>query len=144
MTEREESTSAFGALETTETLTKDQIEAKAHELLAQLTFDEKLGMLDGDRPFWSGMAFMAQGGYNQQVHVAGAVPRLGIPGIRFSDGPRGVVLPGATTFPVSMARGATWDVELEERVGDAMGRELRALDGNNFGGVCINVVRHPA
>ena len=51
---------------------------------------------------------------------------------------------GATTFPVSMARGATWDVALEERIGQAIGRELRALGGNLFGGVCINLLRHPA
>ena len=68
----------------------------------------------------------------------------GIRGIRFSDGPRGVVLEGATTFPVTMARGATWDPELEERIGDAIGRELRALGANLFGGVCINLLRHPA
>jgi beta-glucosidase len=76
--------------------------------------------------------------------VAGAVARLGIPGIRFVDGPRGIILKGATTFPVSMARGATWDADLETRIGDAIGKELRALGGNFFGGVCINLLRHPA
>ena len=30
------------------------------------------------------------------------------------------------------------------RVGDAIGREIRALGGNYFGGVCINLLRHPA
>jgi beta-glucosidase len=43
-----------------------------------------------------------------------------------------------------MARGASWDTDLEKRIGDAIGRELRALGGNHFGGVCINLVRHPA
>ena len=76
--------------------------------------------------------------------LAGAVPRLGIPGVRFSDGPRGVVMEGATTFPVSMARGATWDPDLEERIGDVIGRELRAMGANFFGGICINLMRHPA
>ena len=46
--------------------------------------------------------------------------------------------------PVSMARGATWAIALEERVGDAIGKELRAQGGNFFGGVCINLPRHPA
>jgi len=135
---------AFGALETSASLTPEQIEANARDLLARLTLDEKIWMMSGDPPFWSGLADMMGGGYSRHVHVAGAVPRLGIPGIRFSDGPRGVVLPGATTFPVSMARGASWDSDLEERVGDVIGRELRALGGNYFGGVCINLVRHPA
>ena len=136
--------SAFGALETSTAMTPDQIESRARELLAQLTLDEKIWMMSADPPFWSGFADMLGGGYSQHTWVAGAVPRLGIPGVRFSDGPRGVVMPGATTFPASMARGASWDADLEERVGDVIGRELRALGGNHFGGVCINLVRHPA
>ena len=43
-----------------------------------------------------------------------------------------------------MARGATWDVDLEERIGDAIGRELRAVGADLYGGVCVNVLRHPA
>jgi beta-glucosidase len=87
---------------------------------------------------------MMGGGYADHPWPAGVISRLGIPGIRFVDGPRGVVLDGATTFPVAMARGAAWDVDLEERVGDVIGTELRAGGGNLFGGVCINLLRHPA
>jgi beta-glucosidase len=101
-------------------------------------------MMAGDVPFWPGMADMMGGGYADHPWVAGAVPRLGIPGVRFADGPRGVIMDGGTTFPVSMGRGATFDPELEERVGDVIGRELRAMGGNFFGGVCINLLRHPA
>jgi beta-glucosidase len=43
-----------------------------------------------------------------------------------------------------MARGATWDRELEERVGTAIGLEARAQGANFFGGPCINLPRHPA
>ena len=136
---------AFGGLETAATLSAELIEARAKELLGQLTLDEKLGLMHGDTPFWPGLAeMMAPGGYASRPWVAGAVPRLGIPGIRFVDGPRGVILKGATTFPVSMARGASFDSGLEERIGDVIGRELRALGGNFFGGVCINLLRHPA
>ena len=76
--------------------------------------------------------------------VHGEIERLGLPGTRFVDGPRGCVAGHGTAFPVSMARGATWDVGLEEEVGDVIGREIRALGGNFFGGVCINLPRHPA
>jgi len=135
----------FGALDVSGGLDPDQVDARARALLDELSLDEKLGLMHGDLPFWEGLALMsAPGGYSSQCWVAGAVPRLGIPGIRFSDGPRGIVMEGATTFPVSMARGATWDAALEERVGDAIGRELRAFGGNLFGGVCINLLRHPA
>lgn len=135
---------AFGALETSDSLSAEQIDARARALLAQLTLAEKLNMMDGDPPFWPGMADMLGGGYSAHVWSAGSTPRLDIPGIRFSDGPRGIVMRGATTFPVSMARGAAWDVELEEQIGDVIGRELRAMGGNHFGGVCINLLRHPA
>lgn len=120
------------------------IESNARELLAQLTLDEKIGMMDGDLPFWGGMVEMMGGGYADHPWNAGVISRLGIAGIRFSDGPRGIVMSGATTFPVSMARGAAWDPVLEERVGEVIGRELRAMGGTFFGGVCINLPRHPA
>ena len=114
------------------------------ELLAQLTPAEKLGLLDGDIPFWDGIADMNVNGYNRTPIPMGRVERLGIPGLLFSDGPRGVVMGRSTAFPVSMARGATWDRELEERVGTAIGLEGRAQGANFFGGVCINLPRHPA
>ncbi|WP_314507451.1 glycoside hydrolase family 3 C-terminal domain-containing protein [uncultured Microbacterium sp.] len=120
-----------------------EIAEQTELLLAQLTPDEKLWLLDGDVEFWAGIAEMSVG-YNLRPIVMGEIPRLGIPGLRFSDGPRGVVMGASTAFPVSMARGATWDVDLEERVGVAIGRELRAQGGNFFGGVCINLPRHPA
>ena len=113
-------------------------------LLEQMTQEERLSLLDGDEPFWPGMPDMMGKGYNLEPIVAGAVPRLGVPGIRFSDGPRGAVIGRSTAFPVPMARGATWDPDLEERVGEAIGAEIRAQGGNFFGGVCINLLRHPA
>jgi beta-glucosidase len=65
---------------------------EARRLLRDCTESEKLGLLDGDEPFWPGMPTMIGVGYNLEPIVAGAVPRLGIPGIRFSDGPRGVCI----------------------------------------------------
>lgn len=119
------------------------LDTETETLLHQLTPDEKLWLLDGDDEFWAGLTEMTAG-YNLRPIVMGAVPRLGIPGLRFSDGPRGVVMGASTAFPVSMARGATWDLDLEERVGVAIGREMRAQGANFFGGVCINLPRHPA
>src|SRR5512136_871581 len=119
-------------------------EAAAKGLYDQLTEDERLGLLDGDTEFWVGLREFMQVGYNTRPIPHGAVPRLGIPGTQFVDGPRGCVAGQGTAFPVSMARGATWDVGLEEQVGQAIGREIRAQGGNFFGGVCINLPRHPA
>lgn len=120
------------------------VRAEAAALYDQLTDDERLGLLDGDIPFWPGMAGILFDGYNLRPYPMGAVARLGIPGLLFVDGPRGCVVGRSTAFPVSMARGATWDTDLEERVGAAIGTEIRVQGGNFFGGVCINLPRHPA
>ncbi len=117
---------------------------EAAGLVAQMTPDEQRWCLDGDLPFWAGLGDMGRGGYHRRTFPAARVERLGIPGFAFSDGPRGVVIGPATCFPVSMARGATWDLDLEERIGDAIGTELRAVGADLYGGVCINVLRHPA
>lgn len=118
-----------------------QAAAALYELLSD---EERLAVLHGDVRFWPGRERIMRHGYNYMPFVMGSVPRLGIPGICFIDGPRGVVVGNATAFPVSMARGATWDIELEQNVGRAIGLELRASGGNLFGGVCINLPRHPA
>ena len=116
----------------------------ARRLYEGLGDEERLWLLDGDEDFWPGLARFRSEGYNRAPIVHGAIERLGIPGTRFVDGPRGCVAGAGTAFPVSVARGATWDVALEERVGDVIGREIRAQGGNFFGGVCVNLPRHPA
>ncbi|MGN6696182.1 MAG: glycoside hydrolase family 3 protein, partial [Aquihabitans sp.] len=118
--------------------------AEAAALVAAMTEQERRWCLDGDHPFWADLGEMGHGGYHKRPFPAARVERLGIPGFAFSDGPRGVVIGPATAFPVSMARGATWDVDLEERIGEAIGVELRAVGATLYGGVCVNVLRHPA
>ncbi len=118
--------------------------AAAAALVARMSETERRWCLDGDLPFWAGLAEMARGGYHRRPFPAARVERLGIPGFAFSDGPRGCVIGPATAFPVSMARGASWDVDLEERIGDAIGTELRAVGADLYGGVCVNLLRHPA
>lgn len=77
---------------------------EAARLVEQTTPDERRWCLDGDVPFWAGSIELGRGGYHRRPCPAGEVPRLGIPGFRFADGPRGVVIAPATAFPVSMAR----------------------------------------
>ena len=117
---------------------------EADGLVAMMTLEEKLGCLDGDTPFWPGVADLAGGGYHDHAWPAARVERLGVPGLAFADGPRGCVLGPSTTFPVSMARGASFDPDLEERVGEAIGAELRASGATFTGAVCMNLLRHPA
>ncbi|MBI4932523.1 MAG: glycoside hydrolase family 3 C-terminal domain-containing protein [Actinobacteria bacterium] len=119
-------------------------EDAARALTATLSEYERLWCLDGDAPTWAGLKFLSDDGYHKAVFTGAELDRVGFPGIRFSDGPRGAVVGNATAFPVAMARGATWDVDLEERIGDAIGSELRAVGANLTGAVCINLLRHPA
>jgi len=133
----------WGNLAVEEPRSQDEIEKKAQDLLSQMTLKEKVNQMAGDlSPVLDGIPMLWA--YNYRPMTAGENKRLGIPGIRFTDGPRGVVMNHATCFPVSMARGATWDIDLEERIGDAIGVEARSLGANFFGGVCINLLRHPA
>jgi beta-glucosidase len=133
----------WGSLALSEPLSDEQIEEKAKGLLAQMTLPEKVKQMSGDGVLWRDGPALARA-YNFHPLPAGENLRLGIPGIRFSDGPRGVVMYHSTCFPVSMARGASWDVDLEERIGDAIGVEARSQGANLFAGVCINLLRHPA
>lgn len=121
-----------------------EIEARARELLGALTLPEKLRMLSGDYDFYQNMIDPPEDALARRpIPVAGA-PRLGLDGLRFVDGPRGVASGACTCFPVAIARAATFDPELEERVGEAIGREARARGANLVGAPCLNVLRHPA
>jgi len=133
----------WGALTEDEPLTEHELEAKAQDLLAQMSLDEKIHQMSGDGSYFIEGPRMLRA-YNPRPIPAGVNPRLGLPGVQFSDGPRGVVMYNSTCFPVSMARGASWDIELEQRIGDAIGVEARSQGANFFAGVCINLLRHPA
>ncbi len=121
-----------------------EAKAEASALVQRMTRDEALDMLDGDTDFWPAVEDLFSGGINAHAFPAAACERLGIPGFWFADGPRGCVVGPSTVFPVSMARGASFDPELEERVGEAIGAELRASGATYTGAVCMNLVRHPA
>lgn len=121
----------------------EEIEAFAADLLSQMTLKQKIYQMSGH---WNALADRLTTGrwYGGKPVPSGGNKRLAIPRVRFSDGPRGVVSGRSTCFPVSIARGALWDRRLEERIGEVVGAEVRANGGNCFGGVCINLLRHPA
>jgi len=115
----------------------------ALDLVSKMTLDEEIEQMTG-----SGLARLVlypifHDGEMAPVY-AGRNERLGIPPIAFTDGPRGVICGRSTAFPVAMARAATWDLELQRRVGDAIGQEVRAQGANYWGGLCLNLVRHPS
>ena len=124
-------------------LSRAEIESGANALLSEMTLKEKVWLLNGN---WDVVRNTLQhkNSYNPVPISTNGCKRLGIPPISFADGPRGVVMGHSTCFPVSMGRGASFDRDLECRIGDVIGKECRAQGANCFGGVCINLLRHPA
>ncbi|MEX2717570.1 MAG: beta-glucosidase [Candidatus Sigynarchaeota archaeon] len=119
----------------------EEVEVHAKRILDTMTLLQKLNQLTGNWNLLQAAPMLVR--YNSKPIPAGKDDKLGIPGVLFTDGPRGVVMGASTCFPVSMARGATWDPALEERVGRAIAVEARAQGANFFAGVCINLLRHP-
>jgi beta-glucosidase len=109
------------------------------EVVARLTLEEKASLTSGSS-FW----------FTQ------AVPRAGIPEVMLTDGPHGVrkqreggdhlgladSVP-ATCFPPAVALGSTFDPDLLERVGEALGEEAAAEDVGVLLGPGINIKRSP-
>lgn len=124
-------------------LSDAQLQRKAEQLLSRMHLKDKVFFLCGD---WHILrdSIKYKRSYNPVPIESHGNKRLKIAPIAFTDGPRGVVMGNSTCFPVSMARAASFDTELEEAIGDAIGQEARAQGANYFGGVCINLLMHPA
>ncbi len=128
---------------------------KAQEIVDQMTLEEKVYLMSGNidvqhmvpEDIGKLMQDMLQDDnhYNVTPYAAGGNEKYHLPPMLFADGPRGVVCGNwiSTCYPVSMARGATFDTKLEEEIGHAIGREVRAFGGNLFAGVCINLPYNP-
>ncbi len=110
----------------------DGIEERIEALLRRMTLEEKAALTAGS-DVW---------------HTA-AVPRLGIPRLKMSDGPtgaRGEAFGGGTSaacFPNGSALAATWDVERIERVGEALAQEARSKGAHVLLGPTVNMHRSP-
>jgi beta-glucosidase len=109
----------------------EEIEARIGDLLRRLTLEEKLSLVGGSGSW----------------HTA-AVPRLGIPALKMTDGPvgaRGAGFGGATSacFPCGSALGASWDPDLVREVGVALGQEARSKGARVLLAPTVNIHRHP-
>lgn len=124
--------------------TKEKLYEVADLLLNEMTIGERIRLLQGHALGVTAKNFLKNGRfYNGEAYPAGGCKRLGIPPVMFTDGPRGIVMKKCTCFPVSMLRGASFDDELEYRIGEVFAKEASALDANLFAGVCINLLRNP-
>ena len=110
-------------------------------LIQELTLEEKASLTSGF-DFW----------HTQPIERPGAE----VPAVMVTDGPHGLrkqdtsadhlglgnSVP-ATCFPTAVTLGSTWNVELVQRVGQALGRETRANDVAVLLGPGINIKRSP-
>jgi beta-glucosidase len=124
-------------------LSDDDIEKKVAELISQMSLDEKIKQMAGTVPISNIIKRLSDKDYPDSWNTP-ENKRLKIPSLKCVDGPRGAGTQNPTCFPVSMCRGATWDAELEERVGDVIGYEGRALGVNVLLTPCINLLWHPS
>src|SRR5918996_3191412 len=101
-------------------------------LLGQMTLEEKISVLAGT-DLWHSVA----------------VPRLGIPQFKVTDGPNGTrgawekMSPSSVATPVGIALGATWNPELVEKVGNVLGDELKAKGAHILLAPTVNIHRTP-
>jgi beta-glucosidase len=105
------------------------LETRVADLLGQMTLQEKVTLLAGAE------AFKLEG-----------VPRLGVPGLRLTDGPTGVrsnTAKPATVFPVAVSLAATFNPEMAGEIASAIAREARALGEVAILAPTINIVRTP-
>lgn len=113
--------------------------AEAESLVARLTLEEKAGLCSGETAW-----------------TTKAVERLGIPAITMTDGPHGVRMADpkaamtelnrsfpATCFPTAPALAATWNVDLIQQVGVALGEEAQAIGVQILLGPGANIKRSP-
>lgn len=123
--------------------------AEAQELLGQMTIDQKVVQLTGigapnyeDSNRWEDI----QRSYDDEA--------LNIRGYQWRDGPHGLNLESglgrdalpenySTSFPTSVAQGATFDLDVVYRVAAAIADETVASGNMVLLGPCMNILRHP-
>ncbi|MDD2213780.1 MAG: glycoside hydrolase family 3 N-terminal domain-containing protein, partial [Oscillospiraceae bacterium] len=109
------------------------------DIVNQLSLAEKIAFCSG-ASFWK----------------TKALPRQGIPQLLLSDGPHGLRVQAdktdhlglqsslsATCFPTASLLASTWDCQLIEQMGAALGQEARARGVNILLGPGVNMKRNP-
>ena len=124
---------------------------RVENVLHQMTLEEKIHLLKG-----SGIASAVGMGNSAIPGAVGTIvptPRLGIPTIYLSDGPAGLRIEPkrededrtyyCTAFPIGTLLSSTWNTDLVNVVGTAMGNEALEYGIDVILGPGANIHRHP-
>lgn len=144
--------------ESTPQLGKDSVD----KVIAAMTLEEKARILIGTgQPGIStdtdlNMDSLIRECRNMVPGAAGTtfpIDRLGIPAVVLTDGPAGVRIDAhregsdqtyyCTHFPIATLLSATWDQELVEKVGTAIGNEVIEYGADVLLAPALNIHRHP-
>jgi beta-glucosidase len=101
---------------------------RAALVLAQLTLEEKIGMVHGR---------------SNNAYAMAAIPRLGIPALTMTDGPAGVNEGQATSLPAPIGLAATWDLSTAGQYGELLASETQATGHNVYLAPCLDLARVP-
>jgi len=103
------------------------INRRVDAMLAKLTLEQKIDLIGGEE--WMFIR---------------AVPEIGLPRLKMSDGPMGVRSWGTTSgYAAGIGLAASWDTELAQRLGAAIGQDARARGVNFLLGPGVNIYRAP-
>ncbi len=122
--------------------------AEVEALLSEMDLEQKLLQITGiPAPDPSDL------GRYEEASLSRDDEQLGLRGYKWTDGPHGVNLAlqyrhlkyknYATSFPTSVLQGATFDVELVRRLGQAVGDEAQASGASVLLAPTMNILRHP-
>lgn len=126
------------------------------KVISDMTLDEKLDMVIGAAGIDTDASSTIGSSAERVPGAAGqlnAIPRLGIPAIVVADGPAGVRINPTregtkqtfycTHFPVATVVSSTWNTELANQIGKAMGDETRHYGVDVLLAPATNIMRNP-
>ncbi|MDE5733870.1 MAG: glycoside hydrolase family 3 C-terminal domain-containing protein, partial [Duncaniella sp.] len=103
------------------------VEDRVEDLLGKMTVEEKIDYIGGFKGFY-----------------IRAIPRLGVPEIKLTDGPVGTHKDGrSTAYPAGVLTASTWNRGLVCELGRQLGRDSRARGVHVLLGPGVNLLRAP-
>ncbi|WP_300703735.1 glycoside hydrolase family 3 N-terminal domain-containing protein [Bacteroides sp.] len=127
------------------------------EVVRAMTLEERITLLIGGEMGGKATTIGATGVTQNLVPGAAgtthAIPRLGIPSIVLADGPAGLRIQPmrdndsatyyCTAFPIATLLASTWNTELVEQVGQAIGQEVKEYGIDILLAPALNIQRDP-